>query len=74
MIRIHALRRQAIQQAARISDWLDQSQSMRRVLIVGALLAAGLLSWRPSGMVALAVYGAVAVGSWPSDRAGWCPS
>ncbi|MBK7781901.1 MAG: hypothetical protein IPJ58_14250 [Ardenticatenia bacterium] len=61
MIRIHALRRQAIQQAARISDWLDQSQSMRRILIVGALLAAGLLSWRPSGMVALAVYGAVAV-------------
>ena len=56
MIRIHALRRQAIQQAARISDWLDQSQSMRRILIVAALLAAVLLSWRPNGMVALAVY------------------
>lgn len=61
MISLHALRRQAVQQAARMSGWLDHSLLTRRVLVVAALLAAAYLSWRPSFRAAAVVYGAVAV-------------
>ncbi len=61
MIRLNRLRQQAIQQANRLSGWLDRPLPMRRALVLLALLVAALLSWRPSVSAAVAVYGAAAL-------------
>lgn len=61
MLQIQALRQQAVQQAARITGWLDQQALVRRVVVIATLLGALALSWRPSLMVAGAIYGGLAV-------------
>lgn len=58
---MQALRRQAGDQAARVTQWLNQSQRMRRGLIILVLLATVALAWHPNLLVMAAVYGAIAV-------------
>lgn len=67
MLHIQALRQQAIQQATRLSGWLDQQAMVRRVGVVAALLGAIVLSRQPSLLTLGAVFGGLAA-FWLSQR------